>query len=515
MDIFWNTGQKDTTQGLDILGLRQIDQSIEKRWVAGITTISYRARYLSLLPWIIGEFYTMKLNPETKDGEFIYDQFRDVLRRLEFVILAATRLQQDETGAGTTIGILGADNFYEDMQVLLSDGCFQAELLKGGSSLGVYFMPCAGFGLLERSPFNDRIPVRTTSRGKEIFTAKPQQMAGSPVLEYILNGGTLNLQDLHACKNQFSLNALNTVECQQEVQLLASAFLGSYRDPNNDTYQRFISTLLWIFRHSENPITPRTLLLENYRKMIDASGTPQDSVELSFMAYELYRRYHFSFELLLKSFVETLQTFEKGSVGTIVSEWKNHSEISPELKEIINLDEIDFNEPVETLVSHIPRSAFLAHNMDTSKAQHQSLHCQVLYALAILVACQKQISNKERLFELYPDDMIKLAFEILSSQKESIASLLSQVLERIVLVSHLSTTWRKISQGQKSSLRFHTEGTYYYPTGIGVQAGYSGDRLSNVMLMLSDLGYLHRDAAGKYSITEKGIVQKQNLETRL
>lgn len=515
MQIFWNTGQKDTTQGLDILGLRQIDQGIEKRWVAGITTISIRARYLSLLPWIIGEYYTLKLNPETKEGEFLYSQFRNVLRRLEFVMLAATRLQQNESGSGTTVGVLGADNFSGDLQTLLSDGYFQADLLKGGNSLGVYFMPCAGFGLLERSPSNDRIPVRTTSRGKELFTAKHQQTTASPVLEYILNGGTLHLQDLHACKNQYSVNALSTVECQQEARLLESAFLGSYASPNPDSCQRFNSSLLWIFRHTINPIAPRTLILENYRRLIDDSVTRQDSVEFSFMAYELYRRCHFAFELLFKSFVETLQIFKKGTVETVVAEWKMHSEITPELKDIINRDEIDLNESLATFVSHIPRISFLAHNMDTNKAQHQSLHCQALYALAILVACQKQIAIKERLFELYPDDMIKLAFEVLTTQKESIENLLTQILERIVLVSHLSTTWRKISQGQKSSLRFHKEGTFYYPTGIGVQSGQSGDRLSNVMLMLSDLGYLHHDVAGQYSITEKGLVQKKNMEIRL
>lgn len=515
MQIFWNTGQKDITQGLDILGLRQIDQSIEKRWVAGITTISFRARYLSLLPWLIGEFYTMKLNPETKEGEFIYDQFRNVLRRLEFIILAATRLQQDESGSGTTIGVLGVDNFSGDVQVLLSEGYFQADLLKGGNGLGVYFMPCAGFDLLERSPSNERIPVRTTSRGKEIFIAKHQQTAASPVLEYILNGGILYLQDLHACKSQYSVNALSTVECQQEAQLLESAFFGSYSEPKPDSYQRFCSTLLWILRHTENPITPRTLLLENCRRMIDDSGTRQDTVEFSFMVYELYRRCHFAFELLFKSFVETLQNVKKGTVKTVVAEWKMHSEITPELKEIINRDEIDLNEPFETFVSHIPRISFLAHNMDTNKAQHQSLNCQALYALAILAACQKQIAAKDRLFELYPDEMIKQTFEIITIQKESIESLLSQILERIVLVSHFSTTWRKISQGQKSSLRFHTEGTYYHPTGIDVQAGQSGDRLSNVMLMLSDLGYLHRDDAGKYSITDKGVEQKIKMETEL
>jgi hypothetical protein len=84
--LFWGDDLIDSTLGLDILGVRGIDQAVEMTLVNGLTSISQRGRYLSILPWALGEFLTAHASVG-----FDWDRLISFARQ-EFVTLVATYL---------------------------------------------------------------------------------------------------------------------------------------------------------------------------------------------------------------------------------------------------------------------------------------------------------------------------------------------------------------------------------------------------------------------------------------
>jgi hypothetical protein len=69
---------------------------------------------------------------------------------------------------------------------------------------------------------------------------------------------------------------------------------------------------------------------------------------------------------------------------------------------------------------------------------------------------------------------------------------------------HIHNALRKMASGGPCTLRFFTEGERVCSTGIAVVAGYSGDRLSNVIRMLSDIGFADRLSGSTFRVNEAG-----------
>ena len=117
-NTFWNHGEKKVIKGLDILGFRQVDQSVGKEWVGDITTISERGRHLSLVPWVIGEYYSKKgLGSGNDITEPDYEELLGYLRRLELVMLACTRYTDNQKGIKTG-GLIGPEIYEDEIDAL-------------------------------------------------------------------------------------------------------------------------------------------------------------------------------------------------------------------------------------------------------------------------------------------------------------------------------------------------------------------------------------------------------------
>ena len=105
------------------------------------------------------------------------------------------------------------------------------------------------------------------------------------------------------------------------------------------------------------------------------------------------------------------------------------------------------------------------------------------------------------------------AFAVLEAERGNrLFVVLRRLLNEVVIEPHLSTTFRKMSQRSDCSLRFYPEGSLLRPTGIAAGAGFSGDRLGNVLGMWADLGILDRQTGG-YGLSERGRSLAMELQS--
>ena len=516
MDYFWNSGEKNKIKGLDILGARRYDQSLERNWVSGITTISIRARYLTFLPWVLAEFYQRELE-KSSDGQAEFDdkKFKAVLQRMEFIVLASSKLGSEWGENGNTYGVLGSDLFTEEYSQLLSSGIVSLNFNKGGASFGTYAMPCRQFGLLGSSISRNNSVTPIPPQGEHLYKLRTELVQACPLTNVIFNGGEVLKDDVLEYGRHFSVNGLLIDSGNKEKDLLLKFMTKSYDNQVQGNYLNFISTVKWVLsRLNENDgLSSTDIILQNYITFVNECSNEPVDVENAWFEYELKRKIHFALELLLSALTDTIIDFHGSTLTQVLDSWSDELAITELVQKAIS-GSISYNDTVSNVANDISVDIF---NTSFSYAgiQNLSVSNRALYAFLIIAAAYNQLLRLQEKgkVELHEEEHLDHTFSIVKKNwKRSIRNFLGEIIKEVVVEPHLNTSWRKIGQGQKCSVRFYPDGDLLRPTGKRVNAWFSQDRLGNVIQMLSDLGLCSKNSNGKFLMSEAGKVFLNELE---
>lgn len=486
MEIFWGEGLGEETQGLDILGVRGLDQSLETALANGITTISLRGRYFTILPWLIGEFF----RAEERAGATVFDadRLRTFVGRVEYLTLACTVV--DDSG-GDGGGTLGSVVFRDAMSRLRAGDNIPFPKDRRGSILGTYFGPCRALGLVKPAEGGAAPPFSLTPRGQEIWAVRNAALGETPFQKLLWESDTLSANEVRAALPHFSLMGLS--HASAEAACLRNALQTAWVPAGGgasvaEAYERFAGTLAWLRAEAKSgPLRADVLLADNYRHII-SSGGDKDGVTTAWAEFEWRRRLHFALELMFSGLCGTLLARNQATLREVVTEWQEAPALPPLLTKMWPEAHLAWSRSGARAVSSVP-DGILLDGAPASALGSVSPHARAIAAFGLVVGLAVQ-SRSLRAAGVFPDrsGVGERALALVEGAAEDpfVETLIH--LTEIAAEAHLATTFRKMAGGQKCSLRFFPDGPRLRATSLPAGAGQSGSRLGNIIRILVDAG---------------------------
>ncbi|MBK9751895.1 MAG: hypothetical protein IPO88_00060 [Nannocystis sp.] len=489
MDLFWNAGQRDTINGVDLLGVRQVDQDLEQIWAVAVTTVAGRARYLSLLTWTIAEYYERILAASDGRATFDWDAFKRISGRLESITLAATV----SAGGSKDLGVMGRRNYLMELEHLTSHRSIDLSEISRLALHLTYYGPCRGFGLLQDGPSAER-PIQIPPAGQALHAARNAATKGARLVDAVFLGGKVDHEDFVRERHLFDLNALTGDAATNERELLQAAFRRS---------EKFSETMGWIFRSlAAAPRSPGQLMKWNYETCVASPAEP-GRLELAFCELELRRRVHFALELLLSATTLTLNDHEAVTLPNIVDQWQD-ARLSSD--DVVGTTMWSLTHSLATFIAQAGPRSFEGAWIAPRDIRDASGGQQALYAVALFLACERQ-SRHLRVAGWIPDRrsaVDKVFARLGADANRPLRDVLVELVREHVVGRHLEVTLGKMGRGMGCSLRFYPEGAALRPLVTAARAGFSALRLRNVLATLADIGLLARGDDATFLVTTAG-----------
>ena len=488
MQSFWNSPLAVEIKGLDVLGVRGHDQAIEAQLVNGITTVSIRARYYSILTWAVGAF--LKRNLDGKTGHFSNSSFQDFLRRVEFLTLACTNADAKDYGQLT--GVLGTELFAKELAELEAKGTAQVPDVRSAILL-TYYGPCRAIGLLQDQP-GSVLPCALTGLGRRVLDTRETGIKET-VLDFLLGSGALTIPVRDEGKRWFSLHAAAIPA--SERSLLLEAFRTRREGASDENHQKFLKSVSWILDEVEEDATgAEWLLARNYASKV-ASGADGD-ISDTWAEYEWQRRCHFAFEWLLAILSSALNSHGDSSVGQVVGHLMTDANLRLDDGSSLLPIQIRSTTKISVLKSLIPPSYLLDEPLPTRSMSGMRGGKAALSATTFLVALvsQSESLRTQGIFSRIGYCCQSAVKIIEEGDDQTVAQTLKELLIACAVVPHLRTTLRKMGSGQGCSLRFFPDGDILRSTAVPMVPGRSATRMANVLGILRDISVLEAKEDG-------------------
>lgn len=445
MELSWNDQYRKLIVGLDILGVRQLDQRLEVQLVGGLTTVAPRARYLTLVTWALASLYRRLLRDG--GGELVLndDIENETLTRLEFLVAAATKEGSRNEEHGSQNGIVGSDVYEAELKELADSDSAPVPSPRRPGVLNAYGSPIQGFGLLAGA--KDGAPLALTPRGQDLVL---RMAVPDDVQRLLFEGERIHRSNLDLLRVHLSLNRLTSAIGEREALLHA---LDVPTASGSEAHvERFRATRCWAIGHlAEQPADGDGLVDRAYSDLVLQRA--DSNIALLWAEVALRKRVHFALELLLAALTNTLEPDRGTTIETVVANLAEglREQRPPEVLEaVIGEQPLVLSESWNALRKRLAADTFL----DAPPRRNLSRlppRWQLAVALCLLAATEAQTrgARESGLVRDRGREAMESTFQtVVEGGGQSIANVAADVLRGEVAARHLRHTMRKMSQRQ-------------------------------------------------------------------